>query len=58
MAGEKDCVVGIDKESVEGGLHGTIERVTNKVFLLSPKNVDVRDAPAVRQARDGFFNQS
>jgi len=40
------------------GLHGTIERVTNKVFLLSPKNVDVRDAPAVRQARDGFFNQS
>ena len=40
------------------GLHGTIERVTNKVFLLSPQNVDVRDAPAVRQARDGFFNQS
>jgi cell division inhibitor SepF len=40
------------------GLHGTIERVTNKVFLLSPRNVDVRDSPAVRQARDGFFNQS
>ena len=40
------------------GLHGSIERVTNKVFLLSPQNVDVRDAPAVRQARDGFFNQS
>ncbi len=40
------------------GLHGTIERVTTKVFLLSPQNVDVRDAPAVRQARDGFFNQS
>ncbi len=40
------------------GLHGTIERVTNKVFLLSPKNVDVRDSPAVQQARDGFFNQS
>ena len=40
------------------GLHGTIERVTNKVFLLSPHNVDVRDSPAVRQARDGFFNQS
>jgi cell division inhibitor SepF len=40
------------------GLHGTIERVTNKVFLLSPQNVDVRDAPAVQQARDGFFNQS
>ena len=40
------------------GLHGTIERITTKVFLLSPANVDVRDAPAVQQARDGFFNQS
>ena len=40
------------------GRHGTIERVTNKVFLLSPQNVDVRDSPVVRQARDGFFNQS
>lgn len=39
-------------------LRGSIERVTQKVFLLSPANVDVRDAPAVRQARDGFFNQS
>lgn len=39
-------------------LRGTMERVTQKVFLLSPANVDVRDAPAVRQARDGFFNQS
>ena len=38
--------------------HGTIERITQKVFLLSPANVDVRDAPAVQQARDGFFNQS
>jgi len=40
------------------GMHGSIERVTAKVFLLSPPNVDVRDAPAVQQARDGFFNQS
>jgi len=40
------------------GLRGTIERITTKVFLLSPANVDVRDAPAVQQARDGFFNQS
>lgn len=39
-------------------MHGSIERVTQKVFLLSPANVDVRDAPAVQQARDGFFNQS
>lgn len=40
------------------GLRGTIERVTNKVFLLSPANVDVSNAPVVQQARDGFFNQS
>ena len=40
------------------GVHGSIEKVTNRVFLLSPQNVDVRDAPAVQQARDGFFNQS
>ena len=39
-------------------MHGTMEKITAKVFLLSPANVDVRDAPAVQQARDGFFNQS
>ena len=39
-------------------MRGSMERVTKKVFLLSPANVDVRDAPAVQQARDGFFNQS
>lgn len=39
------------------GLHGSIERVTNKVFLLSPVNVDVA-AEARRLAQDGFFNQS
>ncbi|HET8969690.1 MAG TPA: cell division protein SepF [Candidatus Nanopelagicales bacterium] len=39
------------------GLQGSIERVTNKVFLLSPANVDVA-AEARRLAQDGFFNQS
>ena len=39
------------------GLRGRIERVTNKVFLLSPVNVDVA-AEARRLAQDGFFNQS
>ncbi len=39
------------------GRHGSIERVTNKVFLLSPDNVDVA-AEARRLAQDGFFNQS
>jgi cell division inhibitor SepF len=39
------------------GCRGSIERVTNKVFLLSPQNVDVA-AEAHRLAQDGFFNQS
>ena len=40
------------------GLHGPIERVTKKVFLLSPANVsiDVEDKSAAAQA--SFFNQS
>lgn len=37
---------------------GTIERVTNKVFLLSPPNVDVSDQARERVAEGGFFNQS
>lgn len=40
------------------GLHGSIERITNKVFLLSPSNVDVGDAARAQIAKDGFFNQS
>ena len=40
------------------GLHGTIERITNKVFLLSPANVDVAAAAREQLAQDGFFNQS
>jgi cell division inhibitor SepF len=41
------------------GLHGTIERVTSKVFLLSPVHIEVateevEGAPTTR----GFFNQS
>jgi len=40
------------------GLHGSIERVTNKVFLLSPANVDVRAEAAAQLAEDGFYNQS
>lgn len=39
-------------------LHGTIERVTNKVFLLSPENVDVGAEARVQLAQNGFFNQS
>lgn len=37
---------------------GTIERVTNKVFLLSPHNVTVAAEDKRRIAEGGFFNQS
>lgn len=41
------------------GLHGSIERVTSKVFLLSPANVEVSTAERPRvPAERGFFNQS
>lgn len=44
------------------GLHGAIERVTSKVFLLSPEHVEVtgeEQVPAAaEQQRAGFYNQS
>jgi cell division inhibitor SepF len=40
------------------GLHGSIERVTNKVFLLSPSNVEVATPERVRVPEKTFFNQS
>jgi cell division inhibitor SepF len=40
------------------GLQGTIERVTSKVFLLSPANVEVASADKVRTPDPGFFNQN
>ncbi len=40
------------------GLRGDIERVTSKVFLLSPKNVNVTAEDKQRIASGGFFNQS
>ncbi len=39
-------------------VRGTIERVTAKVFLLSPPNVSVAAEDKQRIAEDGFFNQS
>ncbi len=39
-------------------VRGTIERVTNKVFLLSPPNVSVAAEDKQRIADSGFFNQS
>jgi cell division inhibitor SepF len=40
------------------GLHGRIERVTAKVFLLSPHNVTVTAQDKARIVEGGFFNQS
>jgi cell division inhibitor SepF len=40
------------------GLRGSIERVTNKVFLLSPQNIDVTAEDKARIVEGGFFNQS
>jgi cell division inhibitor SepF len=39
-------------------VHGSIERVTNKVFLLSPPNVAIAAEDKQRIAENGFFNQS
>jgi len=40
------------------GLRGSIDRVTNKVFLLSPANVEVGAEDKARIAERNFFNQS
>ncbi|NYE93975.1 cell division inhibitor SepF [Psychromicrobium silvestre] len=41
------------------GLHGAIERVTNKVFLLSPSTVQVLGGDAeASENQASFFNQS
>jgi cell division inhibitor SepF len=40
------------------GLHGSIERVTNKVFLLTPANVEITAEDKSMIAEGGFFNQS
>ena len=40
------------------GHHGTIERVTSKVFLLSPANVTVSSEIKTAAAEASFFNQS
>jgi cell division inhibitor SepF len=39
-------------------VHGSIERVTSKVFLLSPPNITVAAEDKQRIVEGGFFNQS
>ena len=38
--------------------HGSINRVTAKVFLLSPENITVTDEDKQRIAAGGFYNQA
>jgi cell division inhibitor SepF len=40
------------------GLYGSIERVTSKVFLLSPSHVEVDGAVDTGRTQQGLFNQS
>ena len=40
------------------GLHGSIERVTTAVFLLSPAHVEIAMEAEPQVAEAGFFNQS
>lgn len=40
------------------GLRGTIERISSKVFLLSPEQVSVTSAEKQRLAAGDFYNQS
>ncbi|MDO4243903.1 MAG: cell division protein SepF [Actinomyces sp.] len=40
------------------GLHGAIERVTPRVFLLTPATVDIDGGEAADEPRGRFFNQS
>ena len=40
------------------GHHGKLEKVTSKVFLLSPANVTVSSEVKTAAAEASFFNQS
>ncbi|ANP54170.1 cell division inhibitor SepF [Streptomyces griseochromogenes] len=40
------------------GLRGTIERVANRVFLLTPLNTEIVSGEPAAHREDGFFNQS
>src|SRR3954468_3775346 len=40
------------------GLRGTIERVANRVFLLTPSNTEIVSGEPAAHREDGFYNQS
>ena len=40
------------------GLRGSIERVSNRVFLLTPADTEIISGEPAARRTDGFFNQS
>ncbi|MGW3496242.1 cell division protein SepF [Streptomyces sp. NPDC001020] len=40
------------------GLHGSIDRVSTRVFLLTPANTEIVSGDTAGRRSDGFFNQS
>jgi cell division inhibitor SepF len=40
------------------GLRGSIERVSTRVFLLTPANTEIVNGEPAAHRSDGFFNQS
>ena len=40
------------------GLRGSIERVSTRVFLLTPANTEIVNGDPAQHRTDGFFNQS
>lgn len=40
------------------GLRGSIERVSSRVFLLTPADTEIVSGQAAGRGTDGFFNQS
>ena len=55
LAEEADIVVLCHKPAqLEGGM----QRIADKVFLLTPRNVDVSAEERARLIEKGFFNQS
>ena len=40
------------------GLRGSIDRVSNRVFLLTPADTEIISGEPASHRSDGFFNQS
>ncbi|MEU6919573.1 cell division protein SepF, partial [Streptomyces olindensis] len=40
------------------GLRGSIERVSTRVFLLTPAHTEIVNGDPASHRTDGFFNQS